>query len=279
MSPKTKRKIARILVYFLLTAGSILCLLPLFWMIRSSLMTNVEIFMVPIRWLPEVFQWKNYRDVFETLPFLKYYANSLTLVFFVVTGAVITSSLCAYGLSRVNWAGKKIVFTCIMGSMMLPAAVTIIPTFLMFRRVGLTNSLVPLIIPAWLGGGAFYIFLLRQFFLSIPRDLDEAAYIDGATHIQIYGRIILPLTKPALVVVGMFAFMNTWNDFLGPLIYLNSDDKYTVALGLQLFVGSYRAEWQLMMAAACLVVIPAVLVFMLGQKYLIEGITMTGVKG
>ena len=197
----------------------------------------------------------------------------------MVSGAVITSSLCAYGLSRVNWQGKNLVFTCIMGSMMLPVAVTIIPTFLMFRRIGLTNSLVPLIIPAWLGGGAFYIFLLRQFFLSIPRDMDEAAYIDGANHFQIYSRIILPLTKPALVVVGMFAFMNTWNDFLGPLIYLNSDDKYTVALGLQLFIGSYRAEWQLMMAAACLVVIPAIIVFMLGQRYLIEGITMTGVKG
>lgn len=279
MSAKNKKKIARIFVYLLLIVGSVLCLMPLFWMFRSSLMTNVEIFMVPIRWLPEACQWKNYRDVFETLPFLKYYANSLTLVVFVVSGAVITSSLCAYGLSRVNWIGKKIVFTCIMGSMMLPVAVTIIPTFLMFRRISLTNSLIPLIIPAWLGGGAFYIFLLRQFFLSIPRDLDEAARIDGATHLQIYGRIILPLTKPALVVVGMFAFMNTWNDFLGPLIYLNSDDKYTVALGLQLFVGSYRAEWQLMMAAACLVVIPAIVVFMIGQKYLIEGITMTGVKG
>ena len=279
MTAKSKKRFTIAIVYLLLIAGSVLCLMPLFWMLRSSLMTNVEIFMVPIRWLPEVFQWENYRDVFETLPFLKYYANSLTLVVFVVSGAVITSSLCAYGLSRINWAGKKIVFTCIMGSMMLPVAVTIIPTFLMFRRIGLTNSLIPLIIPAWLGGGAFYIFLLRQFFLSIPKDLDEAARIDGATHLQIYSKIILPLTKPALVVVGMFAFMNTWNDFLGPLIYLNSDDKYTVAMGLQLFVGSYRAEWQLMMAAACLVVIPAILVFMIGQKYLIEGITMTGVKG
>lgn len=279
MTAKRKKKFTTVIVYLLLIAGSILCLMPLFWMLRSSLMTNVEIFMVPIRWLPEVFQWKNYKDVFETLPFLKYYANSLTLVVFVVSGAVITSSLCAYGLSRINWIGKKIVFTCIMGSMMLPVAVTIIPTFLMFRSIGLTNSLIPLIVPAWLGGGAFYIFLLRQFFLSIPKDLDEAARIDGATHLQIYSKIILPLTKPSLVVVGMFAFMNTWNDFLGPLIYLNSDDKYTVALGLQLFVGSYRAEWQLMMAAACLVVIPAILVFIIGQKYLIEGITMTGVKG
>lgn len=279
MTAKTKKRVGKVIVYVLLLAGSILCLMPLLWMIRSSLMTNVEIFMIPIHWIPKKFRWENYQEVFTTLPFLTYYANSLKLVFFVVTGAVITSSLCAYGLSRVRWGGRNIVFACIMGSMMLPTAVTIIPTFLMFRKIGLTNSLIPLIIPAWLGGGAFYIFLLRQFFLSIPRDMDEAAYLDGATHLQIYAKIILPLTKPALVVVGMFAFMNTWNDFLGPLIYLNSDSKYTVALGLQLFIGSYRAEWQLMMAAACLVVIPAIVVFMLGQRYLIEGITMTGVKG
>lgn len=279
MKTGKKINIGKIAVYALLILGSLLCLMPLIWMLRSSLMTNVEIFMVPIHWIPEKFQWKNYKDVFTTLPFLTYYANSLKLVLGVVSGAVLTSAICAYGLSRINWAGKNIVFSCIMGSMMLPAAVTIIPTFLMFRKIGLTNSLAPLIIPAWLGGGAFYIFLLRQFFMSIPKDMDEAAYIDGATHIQIFTRIMLPLTKPALVVVGMFAFMNTWNDFLGPLIYLNSDKKYTVALGLQLFIGSYRAEWQLMMAAACLVVIPAIIVFMIGQRYLIEGITMTGVKG
>lgn len=274
-----KKLTGRIFLYLLLIIGSIMCLMPLLWMTRSSLMTNVEIFMVPIHWLPKACQWKNYADIFSTLPFLTYYANSIKLVIGVVSGVVITSSICAYGLSRIDWGGKNIVFACIMGSMMLPAAVTIIPTFLMFRTIGLTNSLAPLIIPAWLGGGAFYIFLLRQFFLSIPKDLDEAAYMDGATHIVIFTKIMLPLTKPALVVVGIFAFMNTWNDFLGPLIYLNSDSKYTVALGLQLFIGSYRAEWQLMMAAACLVVVPAILVFMLGQRYLIEGITMTGVKG
>lgn len=279
MTAKTRKTIKKILVYVVLIFGCVLCITPLLWMVRSSLMTNVEIFMIPIRWIPKEFKWENYADVFETLPFVRYYMNSVMLAFFVVTGTVVTSSLCAYGLARVRWAGRNIVFGCIMASMMLPAAVTLIPTFLMFRKIHLTNSLIPLIIPAWLGGGAFYIFLLRQFYMGIPRDFDEAAYIDGATHVQIYSRIILPLTKPAMVVVGLFSFMNTWNDFLGPLIYLNDSEKYTVALGLQLFIGSYRAEWQLMMAAACLVVIPAIIVFMLGQKYLIEGITMTGVKG
>jgi multiple sugar transport system permease protein len=279
MRAKGKKIVYKIIIYFLLICGSVLCLIPLFWMIRSSLMTNVEIFMTPIHWIPKKFQWKNYRDVFTTLPFLTYYKNSIILTALVVSGTVITSSLCAYGLSRVHWFGRNIVFACIMASMMLPAAVTIIPVFLMFRKVGLTNSIIPLVVPAWLGGGAFYIFLLRQFFLSIPKELDDAAYIDGATHWQIYSRIVLPLTKPAMMVVAVFSFMNTWNDFLGPLIYLNSNEKYTVALGLQLFIGSYRAEWQLMMAAACVVVIPSIIVFMFGQKYLIEGITLTGVKG
>ena len=137
----------------------------------------------------------------------------------------------------------------------------------------------PLIVPAWFGGGAFYIFLLRQFYLGIPKDFDEAAYLDGASHIQIFTKIILPITKPALAVVGMFAFLNSWNDFLSPLVYLNSEKKYTVALGLQLFTGSYRGEWNLMMAAACLVLAPVVIVFAIGQKYLVEGVTMSGVKG
>ena len=166
MKAGKKINIGKIAVYALLILGSLLCLMPLIWMLRSSLMTNVEIFMVPIHWIPEKFQWKNYKDVFTTLPFLTYYANSLKLVLGVVSGAVLTSAICAYGLSRINWAGKNIVFTCIMGSMMLPAAVTIIPTFLMFRKIGLTNSLAPLIIPAWLGGGAFYIFLLNHLFLK-----------------------------------------------------------------------------------------------------------------
>ena len=194
-------------------------------------------------------------------------------------GTMLTSSICAYGLARIKWKGRNVVFACIMASMMLPFAVTLIPTFLMWRAIGFTNSFVPLVAPAWFGGGAFYIFLLRQFYMTIPKDFDEAAYLDGANHFQIFTRIILPITKPSLAVVGLFTFMNTWNDFLGPLVYLNDEAKYTVALGLQLFTGSYRSEWHLMMAAACLVLIPVILVFIVGQRYLIEGITMSGVKG
>lgn len=276
---KGKRMVFRILTYGILILGAAFCLVPLFWMVRSSLMNTVEIFMMPPRWFPSEIMWENYGEVFDTLPFQTYFLNSFIITAGCVGGTMLTSSICAYGLARIKWRGRNVVFACIISSMMLPFAVTLLPTFLMWRTIGITDSFLPLIVPAWFGGGAFYIFLLRQFYMGIPRDFDEAAYLDGATHIQIFSGIILPMTKPALAVVGMFAFLNSWNDFLGPLVYLNSEKKYTVALGLQLFTGSYRGEWNLMMAAACLVLIPVIIVFGFGQKYLIEGITMSGVKG
>lgn len=276
---KRKHMLGKAAIYLILMLGALCCLIPLYWMIRSSLMSTVEVFMMPPRWVPSKFMWENYQKVFDTLPFAKYFLNSFIITGGCVAGTMLTSSICAYGLARVRWKGRNIVFACIISSMMLPFAVTLLPTFLMWRSIGITDSFIPLIAPAWFGGGAFYIFLLRQFYMGIPREFDEAAFLDGASHIQIFFRIILPITKPALAVVGMFAFMNSWNDFLGPLVYLNSEKKYTVALGLQLFTGSYRGEWNLMMAAACLVLIPVVIVFAFGQRYLIEGITMSGVKG
>ncbi len=276
---KGRKTISHVLTYIVLILGAAFCIVPLLWMVRSSLMNTVEIFAMPPKWIPSEFMWENYQEVFDTLPFGTYFLNSFIITLGCVAGTMLTSSICAYGLARINWKGRNVVFACVISSMMLPFAVTLIPTFLMWRTIGITDSVVPLIAPAWFGGGAFYIFLLRQFYMGIPRDFDEAAYLDGATHIQIFTHIILPVTRPAMAVVGMFAFLNAWNDFLGPLVYLNSEKKYTVALGLQLFTGSYRGEWNLMMAAACLVLIPVIIVFGFGQKYLVEGITMTGVKG
>ncbi|MNW28818.1 L-arabinose transport system permease protein AraQ [compost metagenome] len=275
---RTKVWFERGLIYLVLAAGGIFSLLPLVWLIRSSLMDMGQIFELPPIWVPDPFQFSNYREALTILPFGRYFVNTLIIVVFSVLGVIVTSSISAYSFARMNWRGRNLVFGLLLSSMMLPYAVTLIPTFIGWSKVGLTNSFIPLIAPAWFGGGAFNIFLLRQFYLSIPRELDEAAYVDGAGHWRIFWSIILPLTKPALIVVGLFSFLASWNDFLGPLVYLNDETQYTLALGLQQFKGMYSAEWHLMMAAATVVLLPAIIVFFIGQRYFIEGITLTGIK-
>ena len=221
--------------------------------------------------------WNNL--VHGTLPIWSGMFNSLIIAAATAVLCVYFSTMTAYAIHAYDFKLKKFIYPFILMIMMIPTQVTALGFIKLITGMGLMDSFIPLIVPAWFGGGAFYIFLLRQFYLGIPKDFDEAAYLDGASHIQIFTKIILPITKPALAVVGMFAFLNSWNDFLSPLVYLNSEKKYTVALGLQLFTGSYRGEWNLMMAAACLVLAPVVVVFAIGQKYLIEGVTMSGVKG
>jgi len=273
-----RRLLARFCVYLLLVAGAFLSLLPLIWMARSSLMTSVQIFELPPRLIPRPFQWSNYQQALTILPFGRYFLNSIVITALVVAGTVVTSSLCAYSFARINWRGRDLVFSLIVATMMLPYAVTLIPTFVGWSAVGLTDTFGPLVIPAWFGGGAFYIFLLRQFYREIPRELDEAARMDGAAHARIFSTIMFPMTRTSVVVVGLFAFLNTWNDFLGPLVYLNSANKYTLALGLMQFSGMYKAEWNLMMAAAMVVVAPAIVIFLVGQRHFIQGIAMTGIK-
>lgn len=275
---KRQKMLKNIFIYALLIIGSFICLVPFYWLFRSSLMEMSQIFVMPPIWIPNPVQFQNYIDALTILPFLRYFLNTTTIVIFTVTGVVLTSSISAYGFSRVKWPGRDLAFGLILSSMMLPYAVTLIPTFIGWKLLNGMDTYLPLIVPSWFGGGAFNIFLLRQFYMTIPRDLDESAFIDGAGHFRIYAQIILPLTKPALIVVGLFAFMGTWNDFLGPLVYLSTDTKYTLALGLQQFQGLYNAQWHLMMAAASMVLLPIIIVFLIGQKYFIEGIAMTGLK-
>ena len=194
-------------------------------------------------------------------------------------GVLLTSSMAAYAFSRVRWKGRDAIFTLLLSAMMLPSAVTLIPVYIGWSRMGMVDTYAPLIIPAFLGGGAYNIFLMRQFFLTIPRELDEAAFVDGASRFRIYWNIDIPLAKSSMIVVGLFCFMGAWNDFFNPLIYLNTMSKYTVAVGLQSLMGKYTSKWNLVMTASVVVTMPCVLVFLFGQKHIMGGIALTGIKG
>ena len=276
---KSKKKMSKGIIYIILFFISFVCLVPFYCMIRSSLMDMSQIFTMPPIWIPNPIKFSNYKEALTMLPFGRYFFNTLFVVVFTVLGTVITSSLCAYSFSRIEWKGRDTVFGILLTAMMIPFAVTLIPTFIGWQKLGVVNSYAPLIVPAWFGGGVFNVFLLRQFFRTIPKELDEAARIDGAGHFTIYSKIIMPLSKPSLIVVSLFSFMGSWNDFLGPLVYLNDGDKFTLSLGLMQFQGMYSAQWQYMMAAATVVLVPIVIIFFIGQKYFIEGISMSGMKG
>lgn len=273
-----RRGLARGLIYLILIAGSVLMLIPFAWMVRSSLMDTTSIFLFPPEWIPNPFQWSNYPEALTSVPFAQYFLNTMTIELFVVPGVLISSAIAGFSFARLRWPGRNVVFALLLSSMMLPGAVTLIPTFMFWKYLGAINTYVPLTVPAWFGG-AFNIFLLRQFFLTIPRELDEAAYMDGANPLQVATRIIAPLATPALLVVGIFTFIGVWNDFLGPLIYLNDDSKYTLALGLAQFNGVYHQQWGYLMAASTTVIAPIIFIFFFAQRYFIEGITLTGIKG
>jgi len=274
---KTK-SITKTISYILLIIGSMIMAVPFIWLIRSSLMEPRQIFTFPPEWIPKPFVWSNYKNALKAAPFLIYLKNTMFIVVFVMGGTLLTSALSAYSFARFNWPGKKLMFYLLLSTMMLPYAVTLIPNFILWHWLGFTNTPVPLIVPAWFGGGAFNIFLLRQFFMTIPKELDEAALIDGANYFQIFFLILLPLMKPALAVVAIFTFMGTWNDFLGPLIYLGDSNKYTLAIGLAQFKGNYAAQWNYLMAASTVVILPIIVLFFVCQKYFVQGITLTGLK-
>lgn len=265
-------------VYLLLLAGSVVMLIPLAWLVRSSVMGLSQIFIFPPEWLPDPWRWDNYPKALTTIPFARYFGNTLLILAPTVIGTLITASLAAFGFSRLQWPGRDWVFGVLLSALMLPYAVTLIPTFLMWARIGLINTYWPLVLPDWFGGTIFYVFLLRQFFLTLPRELDEAAIIDGANPLQVLRHVVVPLSRPALITVGIFSALFEWNDFLGPLIYLNDSRQFTLALGLAEFTGLYTSQWHLLMAAATVVIAPVLALFLFAQRYFIEGITLTGIK-
>ncbi|MBX3012886.1 MAG: carbohydrate ABC transporter permease [Caldilineaceae bacterium] len=266
--------------FLILLSVALLFLMPLFWMISTSLKPKDQIFAYPLIWLPDPPQWANYAKALNnpSFKFLLFLQNSLYYAVTATIGTVISCALVAYAFARLRWWGRDFWFVVTLSSMMIPGPVVLIPLFLIFKDIGWVGSFKPLIVPAFLGS-PFFIFLLRQFFLTIPMDLSDAARIDGASDLGIFWRVILPLTQPALTTVALFAFLGCWNDFLGPLIFLNDGNKYTLAVGLAAFRGQYRTQWDLMMAAATVITLPIVVIFFFAQQRFIQGITLTGMKG
>jgi multiple sugar transport system permease protein len=256
---------------------SALFLLPFLWQLRSSVMTISEIFISPPRVLPKVPQWRNYVEVFSIMPFARYYLNSVFIVIVNIVGALFSNTIIAYGLSRFKFRGRKLMFSLSIGTMMMPTSITLIPLFIEWHFFRGINTFLPLTVLSFFGN-ALFIFMLVQFFKTIPRDFDEAAFIDGAKYPQILIHIIVPIMRPALSVVAIFTFLGSWNDYLGPLLYLNDRKLYTLALGLQSMLSQYTSDWHLLMAAATLVTAPLIILFFMAQKSFVEGITMGGIK-
>jgi multiple sugar transport system permease protein len=268
-----------ITVFSLLVLFAIAFLAPFAWMVSTSLKPLNETMTLPPRWIPSRIQWFNYRDAIHAMGFFwQYTGNSLFLCVMTVTGTVTSSALAAYGFSRVEWRGRDKVFLILLATMMIPFPVIMVPIYSLFKHLGWIGTFKPLWVPSFFAG-AFNVFLLRQFFLTLPKDISEAARIDGCNEFQIFLRIILPLCKPALLVVALFQFMATWNDFLGPLIFLTEQKDFTLALGLQNFQSQNGGTaWHHLMAAATMVVLPVIVLFFLAQRSFIEGIAATGRK-
>jgi multiple sugar transport system permease protein len=272
--------VTRNLGQLLLVVLAMLFLFPMIWMVATSLKSPEEIQGSPMALLSGSLFWDNYRRAFEFVPLATFFKNSLFLVVICTAANVASATLAAFGFARLKAPGRDWLFLLFLSTMMLPPQVTMIPVFLLFQKLGLINTYYPLIIPALLTGGAFNVFLLRQFFLSLPRDLEEAALIDGCSFFGVFWSIVLPLSKPAIITVGIFSLMFHWNDFLNPLIYLHDQDLYTLALGLNLFKGTYIANtpWGPLMAASTLTVLPIIVLFFALQRYFVEGITLSGLK-
>ena len=261
-------------------AGSAIILIPFFWMLSTALKKPQEIYMSPPVWVPIPPQFHNFRDALTLVPFATYARNSFIVVSLVMIGTLLSCSFAAYGFARLQAPGRDFIFMILLATMMLPGAVTLVPTYLLFNRLGWINSFLPLTVPAFFGN-AFYIFLLRQFYITIPRELEEAARIDGASSYRIWWNIMLPLSQPVLATVAVFTFVGTYNDFFGPLIYLTDESKRTIAVALSYFQGSPRMGPQrhLLMAAVTASILPSLLLFVAAQRYFVRGIVMTGIKG
>jgi multiple sugar transport system permease protein len=277
---KRQREMVRRWVAFaVLSLGGILFLLPFLWMVSTSLKSPEQVLVFPPEWIPNPVRWDNYGVALGKMDFWTQLKNTLIIVYANLVGQVFSAALVAFGFARLKFPGRDALFFLMLSTMMLPGVATLIPIYILYKNLGWIDTFLPLTLPAFFGGGAFFIFLLRQFFLTLPKELEEAARIDGATSWDVFWRIFLPLSKPALATVAIFSFMAHWNDFVGPLIYLQSPRNYTLALGLQTFQGLYSTDYHYLMAGSIVVVLPVIVLFFLAQRYFVQGIVLTGMKG
>jgi multiple sugar transport system permease protein len=286
----SRRWLSRATVYLVLVIGTVVMLLPLTWMLSSSLKLEHRVFQFPPRLIPDPIRLQNYVDALTYKPFGVYLRNTAFLVVMNELAIVLASSFCGYGFARLRFPGRDLWFGLVLTTLMVPQVVLMVPLFVIFSRLKWIDTFLPLTVPFFFGGGAFNVFLMRQFFRTIPEELADAARIDGCNEFAIYARIMMPLAKPALITVAIFTFLATWNDFMGPLLYINSPERFTLAVGLANFRASFgsglrdmgaggRSRWDLLMAFAMTMTAPVVLVFFLAQRYFVQGVVMTGLKG
>lgn len=279
-SQKKNKLLSRTLTYIVLILAAVICLFPFLWMISTSFKPMSDIYKMPPPLIPEHGTIENFIEGWKGANFQMYFKNTAVITLLATVGTVFSSSIVAYGFARFQSRMSKFLFMVLLGTMMLPTQVTLIPQYLLFYKMGMVDTIWPLVIPSWLGGGAFNIFLFIQFFRTLPKELDEAAKIDGANSLQIFTRILLPAVKPVMLAVLVMALVFNWNDFFNPLIYLNSNEKFTIAIGLQFFKGSQgNVQVGQMMAMALFSLLPVLIVFGTCQKYFIQGIKMSGLKG
>jgi multiple sugar transport system permease protein len=273
----------RLGLYVLLVFLTAIFGLPFLWALLTSLKVPAEIFIFPPRWLPASPQWGNYVEIWRQAPLAIFLRNSIVVTVLSMIGQLLSASLVAYGFSRFRFPGRDLFFLLVLSTLMLPEQITVIPTFLLYKALGWLDTFKPLIVPSYFGGGAFAVFLFRQFFLTVPREYDEAAKMDGANSLTIYLRVLVPLAVPVFTTMGIFSFLGSWNSFFYPLIFLNTTEKFTLALGLRYFqrtaTAGGRTTEHLLMAAAMVMTLPCVLLFLVMQRYFVRGIVMSGLKG
>lgn len=273
-----KRRLKSYLKYIPLLLTGAFFLVPFIWLLSTSLKDSGQVFSYPPKWIPRPAKWSNYSEAFQAIPYMQYILNTMKTTSLAVLGNVISAPMIGYAFGKLQWPGRDKVFMLVIATMMLPFTVTMIPLYSLFSKLGWINTYIPLVLPDFLGK-AYFIFLMRQFYMNLPDEFMEAARIDGASELWVYAKIALPLEKPAIITVALFSFVWSWTDFMGPLIYLTKSSKWTISLGLSQFTNTYGVDWSLLMAASAIAIIPMILLFFFLQRYFMEGSMSSGIKG